>query len=250
MSWFTNQHRVILSRAAEGLHKDSFAVSRVQGAAYAALGALPGKLVPPGAGRSEFRNIAPSYLKNLPLGVIEVSVDSELGVSIVAKDRMTCTTKGNRVFEVIAPVTPRTVEIRRKLLVREIHQPERVLYIVKLSSSFNSLSGQAVAPLSVVKVLPIPFIEDDQIDSVTLGEAGGAEIAVLARFKVSEIPYNFINPASPPDYFVIARSGDEVTPEAVRDNLFPRYSLQAAPMLAQIQWSRPDEWTIKLVQDV
>lgn len=227
-----------------------FRVARLDQPSYEEIASLNCRIFPPGVMKGEYRTLVPAHLRGVPIGAIEVRVADGDNLALGATDRLIVETQGRRLFEVIAPLTARTIEVRRKLIVREIQQPERELYLVYLSGDRDSLSSDAVLPISVVRVLPVPFIIDDPVEMGGVNESGAAEMAVLKRFQVSEVRLDYLDTDSArPDYCVIVFSDVEVTAQKLRDGTFARYRFQDSPRLVVGQWARADEWTLKLVQD-
>jgi hypothetical protein len=181
---------------------------------------------------------------SFPIGGIYVPA----GTDIRHKDRLVLTSQNERMFDVMAPITPRRFAARERLPVREVIQPERELWLVYLPDNSSGMSGTLAVPTSIVRVLPIPMVVDDPIETVSIGEQGSQETAALARYTVTEIPYAFLASGTP-DFCLIVTAGVDVTPEEVQGGVFPRYRMEGTPNLAPAQWSVPLEWKITLVQD-
>ncbi|MGH9822404.1 MAG: hypothetical protein ACREDR_04030, partial [Blastocatellia bacterium] len=210
---------------------------------YFQIATTPVGIMPPGQTRRDVRAIVTGQA-SFPIGGVYVPA----GTNIQHKDRLVLTTQGDRTFDVIAPITPRRYAARERLSVREVVQPERELWLIYLPDNLSGMSGQLPAPTSIVRVLPVPMIVDDPIETVSIGEQFGQETASLARYSVTEIPYSFLANAAP-NFCLIVTAGVDVTEEDVQAGVFPHYRMEGTPNQIPGQWSVPVEWKITLVQD-
>ena len=259
MSWFTATHKLALQNVSEPLLTETVSVARAQNGAYVTLGVISGRVFPPGVMKGEYRTLVPSHLKSIPIGAIEVKAASPatpsdperlLSTAIGAKYRLTVTSQGSRVFEVIGPLNPRTVEIRRKLLVREIHQPERELYLALKPSGYDGADTAEPLP-ELVRVLPVPFISDKSIETVVERHGGGMEAVNLKQVDVAEIARGFLTTANLDRllYCLVVNSDVQVTAANARDRAYPRYRFNGSPSYENHHWSSDYPYCVRLVED-
>lgn len=247
MEWFTGSDLAELRDVAEGLMTASAQMLRAGADAYYAVATLKCQIVPPGYKQASEKNVAPyPHLRGVPLGTIKVPVGSD----VRAKDRALI---GGRLFEVVAPLAGRTIEIRLKFLVREIQQPERELYLaLKPEGGYDGATNVEALP-ELVRVLPVPFISDKGTDVITAREGPGAEIATLKQIEVSEIALDYLADATLARilYFLVLNSGSAPTAEQARDRIFPRYLLTkgSTPSFENHQWAAMFPWSVALVEE-
>jgi hypothetical protein len=225
----------------------TFNVDAVNQPAYANITDLKCRVFPPGVMKSSYRSLVPSHLRGVPIGEIEVRLDDGNAHAIAAKDRLAI---GSRVFEVVAPLTGRTIEIRRKLIVREIQQPERELWLALKPDGYDGGSVSEALP-ELIRVLPAPYISDKQVETVAESEGRGAEIARLKQLEVYEVALPYFSEANRSRllYSLIVNSGTVPTPEQARDKAFPRYLFNGSPSLENDQWSMSFPWCVALVEE-
>lgn len=249
-AWFDQNDIADLREVAEGLHQDSATLLRVQDGAYATIAeAVPCRIFPPGIMRGEYRTLV-AHLRGIPVGEIEVSVDNGNALAIDVKDRLRITSKGDQLFEVAGKQDPRTIEIRRKLIVRAINLPERRFYMALAPTGYKGPSPTSALP-ELVQVLPVPLIVDKPVQAVSEGEGALAGAVRLKQIEVSEIALPFF---STPNlnrllYCLIVTS--DVTPTAAqaRDGQFPRYRFNGAASYDGHRWSALHPWCVALVGD-
>jgi hypothetical protein len=196
----------------------------------------------PATTKSSFRAITTRH-SDAPIGTIAF----ESGVDVQAKDRVTLS---GRVFEVITPLTPDPDEWLRRALVREIQQPEREFYLALKPIDYDGANNSEALP-ELVRVLPIPFIADKQLETIAEREGSGAEIARLKQLEVAEIGIAYLTEQNRARllYCLIIESGTTPTPEQARDRLFPRYVFNGSPSFENHHWSQMFPWSVALVEE-
>jgi hypothetical protein len=216
---------------------------RVSDGAYAELGDLNCQIVPPGYKFGVDRGALPSYLRGMPLSTFKFPVASD----IKAKDRFTL---GDRLFEAIFPVTAKTIEIRRKVLVREIQLPERILYLALEPDGYHGASTSKPLP-ELIKVIPYANVTDKPVEMVKENDNQSFVAANLKQLMAAEIGRSFVTDEVLARllYCLIVPSDVEVTAEQARDRVFPRYKLNGSPVLMNFQWATDYAYSLTLVED-
>ena len=199
-------------------------------------------MIPLSVGRSELRTVAPEA-KSLATGVLGVEHDRE----VIAKDRFVV---DSRTFEVIALVTPDADEWLRRVLVREVQQPERVLYLCLKPENHDGASSTEPLP-ELVKVMPYAHITDKPVEMVRETEGGGVEAANLKQIQASEIAASYFSEGNLERllYCLMAYSDVEVTAAAARAREFPRYRFNGSPVLESYRWASDFPMSITLVEE-
>jgi hypothetical protein len=247
MDWFNAADVLELQSVSEGLLKSPATLLRVSDSAYGSITDLMCRVFPPGVAHSQYRSLVPSHLRSIPIGEIEVRVADGNTWSIGSKDRLSV---GGRLFEVIAPLTDRTIEIRRKLIVREIQQPERELWLALKPDGYDGGSVSEALP-ELIRVLPTPYISDKQVETVAESEGRGTEIARLKQLEVYEVGLAYFSEANRAKllYCLVVNSGTTPTAEQARDRVFPRYLFNGSPSFENAQWSMSFPWCVALVEE-
>jgi hypothetical protein len=189
-------------------------------------------------------------LRGTALGAIEVRASEEVALSIAAKDRLKVTTQGDRLFEVIAPLSARTIEIRRKLIVREINLPVRVLYLALRPVGHDGASSDEPLP-ELVKVIPYPYVTDKPVEMVKESEGSGYEAANLKQIMAAEIARSFFSEANLSRllYCLVVPSDVMVTAAQARDRAYPRYRFNGSPSIENHQWANNFPYSVGLVEE-
>ncbi|MEW6210147.1 MAG: hypothetical protein AB1631_17405 [Acidobacteriota bacterium] len=217
--------------------------TRVVGDDYAVIvEELPCRIYPPGAAQSQMRAVSSSH-RSTPTGTVSTAA----GQDVVAKDRLLL---GNRLFEVIAPITPDDQEWVRRSLIREINQPERELWLALKPTGFDGASTAEPTP-ELVRVLPVPFIEDKPIETIEEREGGGQVAARLRQLEVSEIARDYLTESNLSRllYCLVVMSDVTPTAEGARDRQYPRYRFNGSPEYCNDNWSQFFPWRLSLVQE-
>lgn len=209
---------------------------------YSAVATLNCQINPPGYNKGFEKSVAP-HLRSLPLGTVKVPVGSD----VRAKDRLTLS---GRLFEVIAPLTPRSIEIRLKFIVREIHQPERELYLALMPQDYDGTSQPEPLP-ELVRVLPIPFITDKVIEQMVDSEGKGVQVARLKQVEVAEVAYDYFTPKiiDRLAYLLVVESTLTPNAEDARDRKCARFRFNGSPSYENHHWSSQFPWGVALVEE-
>lgn len=253
MSWFTAYDKLALQEVSESLLTEQFVLLRSNGSEYAEVevaAPLPCRIFPPGVMKAELRSLVP-HLRGTTLGAIEVRASEEIALSIAAKDRLRVKTQGDRLFEVIAPLSARTVEIRRKLIVREINLPERVLYLALRPEGYDGASSDEPLP-ELVKVIPHAYITDKPVEMVKESDGSGYEAANLKQIMAAEIARSFFSNENLSRllYCLIVPSDVTVTAEQAQARVYPRYRFNGSPSSENYKWSDNDfAYSVGLIEE-
>jgi hypothetical protein len=234
-----------LREVGESLMTATAVQMRADSDGYQVITTLPTQLVPPGYKFGADRNILPDYLRSLPVGMFKVPVSAD----VRAKDRFDVE---GRLFEVIAALAPKPLEVRRKFVVREIHQPERELWLALKTGSGLHDGIKKPTPLpELVRVLPIPYIKDKPVEVAENGDGGAMVAARLSQIEVSEIgrAYLTTDVLERLDYCLIVESGITPTPEDARDRKYPHFRFNGSPDYINDIWGGFFPWRISLVED-
>ena len=215
---------------------------RADSSGYIEIGTVRCRPYSPGTTKGMFRALTSRY-REIPVGTIAL----EAGTAAIAKDRFSL---NGRTFEVIAPMTPSPDEYLRRLLVREVQQPERECYLAFKPGGYDGASNNEPLP-ELVRVLPIPFITDRPTETVVEREGRGIEVARLKEYQLAEIAIGFFSQANIARllYCLIISSGITPTAEQARDRVYPRYRFNGAPSYESYQWSAMFPWCVGLVED-
>jgi hypothetical protein len=249
LSWFTPSDLLSLQEVAEGLMVETVSILRAAGdpPAYTEAGTTKARILPPGQTADPVTQLIPGT--KFPAGEFYVPV----GTDVRRKDRLRVSTQGDKEFDALALLNPRSLPTKLRIIGRECIQPERRLWAVTLPaiSIATPVSGTKILPASVREIIPAPFIVEDPIEMASIGSDGGDGVTVvgLARLDVSEVPFDSFVPVTPPSYWIVVEAGIVVTPEDARDGKYPRYLLQGSARLSQGNWSIAPEWEFRLVQD-
>lgn len=247
--WFTPADIRSLQEVSEGLHWETIGLLRAVDGAYTELVEMPARVFPPGVMKRDLTSLAPYFMRGVQYAAIEVNPALADANAIGAKDRIVVKSQNNRLFEVIAPLTARTIEIRRKLLVHEIQQPERLLYLALAPTGYDSTSDAQALP-ELIKVLPVPFVVDKNVDTVTESESGGVGMIRLKQFEVHEIALSYFSPANLARLLYCLVVPSDVTPTAQQaaDHLFPRYAFNGSASFENHRFASLFPWSVALVE--
>ena len=215
---------------------------RANESGYVEVASLRCRPYSPGTTRAMFRSLTSRYRES-PLGTIAL----EAGTAVIAKDRLSL---DGRTFDVIAPMTPNPDEYLRRVLVREVQQPERECYLAFKPDGYDGASNEEPLP-ELVRVLPIPFITDRPTDTVVEREGRGLEVARLKEYQLAEIAINFFSQSNIARLLYCLIVSSDITPTAqqARDRSYPRYRFNGAPSYESYQWSAMFPWCVGLVED-
>ncbi len=194
-------------------------------------------LVPSVVGKSSFRYIAPE-MRELGSGVVQVKLSDDVRV----KDRLVV---GERLFEIVAPVTPDSREWIRRLIVREIRLPERALYLA-LKTGGHDTASNADAVAELIKVLPHAYIVDRPIEVVEQGDKN--VIVHLKQYEVSEIARAYFTDEIRARLLHCLVVSSDVTPtvEQANDGVFTPYRFGGSLTLENYKWGNDFGYRVML----
>ncbi|MBI3654064.1 MAG: hypothetical protein HY231_23790 [Acidobacteria bacterium] len=234
-----------LKEVAESIQTAQAQQYRVSGAAYVTVGdeLLSCQVVPPGYKHGIERSAIPKYLQGAQLATLKFSIDTD----IRAKDRFII---NDRWFEAIFVLTAKTLEVRRKVLAREVQLPERVLYLALKPDGHDSASSIEPLP-EIVRIMPFAYVVDKPVETIKETEGGGIEAANLKQIAVWEIARSFLSAANLSRllYCLIVDSDVEVTAEGARTRLYPRYRFNGSPSIESYAWARDYPYSVTLVEE-
>lgn len=239
--FFTARDEANLRGVAASLQQDNGALTRANTSGYQAVGAIDCQMMPPGYSKEMERNVAP-HLRGQPLGTVKVMA----GADVRAKDRLAV---GGRLFEVVAPLEGRTFELRRKFIVREVHQPERELYLALAPVGFDG-AGSVEAEPELVRVLPVPFITDKPVEMVDTDE----QVARLKQIEVAEISraaFSDTNLARLMYCLVVMSDVTVTAADAMQigaDAVYTRYRFNGPPVFEAHHWASDYPYSVGLVE--
>ncbi len=207
---------------------------------------LKGRIRPPGLGKRDVRQAAAAAVGSghakAPIGTLYLPA----GTDARHKDRFVVE---GRTYDAVS-VLAHSEETKRRVAVREVHLPERELWLALAPADYDGSAVSFNGQPELVRVLPVPFITDDPVMDVD----DRNQVSRLKQLDCAEISRDAFSADNLRRlvYALVVMTGVTPTPEdAVKvgaERVYAHYRFNGAPALENYGWATEFCYRVGLVE--